>query len=291
MHKGEFTNSTFIRRLESLYLLARKVLGGTLQADRKSTRKGAGVTFADYAEYNHGDDYRAIDWRVYARFDELVIKLFELEEDATIYLLCDCSHSMASKQKTALELSAALGYIALNCQDRLAAYSLSDKLEPIIEPTRGRAKVLPFLKALEQTKTHGEDTHFTRCIKSLQARHRKRGMVIVISDFLFPRGYEEGLKLLQWHGHDVFCLQVHDPKDLQCDWKGDLQLECIETGQNQKVTITKKEAEAYNKAMADWNDQLRKECAKRGIGLGTLTSEHAFDQVISNILKRGGLVA
>ena len=78
------TDPAFIRRLESLYLLARKVLGGTLQADRKSTKKGVGITFADYSEYSIGDDHRAIDWRVYARLEQLMIKLFELEEDVTI---------------------------------------------------------------------------------------------------------------------------------------------------------------------------------------------------------------
>ena len=91
------TDPAFIRRLDSLYLLARKVLGGTLQADRKSTKKGTGITFADYAEYYYGADYRAIDWRVFAKFESLVIKLFELEEDATIYLLVDCSNSMENK--------------------------------------------------------------------------------------------------------------------------------------------------------------------------------------------------
>ena len=77
---GLLTDPAFIRRLESLYLLARKVLGGNLQADRKSTKTGTGVTFADYSEYSLGDDYRAIDWRVYARLENLMIKLFELDE-------------------------------------------------------------------------------------------------------------------------------------------------------------------------------------------------------------------
>ena len=119
---GDLTGAAFIRRLETLFLLVRRVLGGSMQADRKSTRKGTGITFADYAEYRHGDDYRAIDWRVYARFDELVVKLFELEEDATVYILLDLSHSMASKTGIARRLAAALGYIGLNCQDRVAAY-------------------------------------------------------------------------------------------------------------------------------------------------------------------------
>ena len=68
MSEPVLTDPAFIRRLESLYLLARKVLGGSLQADRKTTKKGSGITFADYAEYNMGDDYRSIDWRIYAKF-------------------------------------------------------------------------------------------------------------------------------------------------------------------------------------------------------------------------------
>ena len=91
------SDSSFISRLETLFLLARRVLGGSLQADRKSNRKGTGITFADYSEYNFGDDFRAIDWQLFAKTDELFIKLFEMEEDATIYILLDASHSMQSK--------------------------------------------------------------------------------------------------------------------------------------------------------------------------------------------------
>ena len=72
------TDPEFIKRLEMLHLLSRKVLGGTLKADRKSNKKGSGILFADYAEYNYGDDYRSIDWNIYARLEELVVKLFEI---------------------------------------------------------------------------------------------------------------------------------------------------------------------------------------------------------------------
>ena len=286
----KLTDPAFISRLESLYLLARKVLGGSLQADRKSARKGTGITFADYAEYNPGDDYRAIDWRVYARFDELVVKLFELEEDITIYLLLDCSRSMASKFLSARKLAAALGYIGLHCLDRVAVYGMAERLEPLLEPCRGRAKVLPFLRSLDGAGTFGRDTDFTACCRAFQARHRKRGMVIVVSDFLFPGGFEDGLKFLQWHGNDVFCLQVHDEKDLGCDWKGDLEIECVETGARQMLTVTRKEAETYRKVMAEWNESLRRECSRRGIGLAAVTDRDAFEEVVQSILRKGGLV-
>ena len=285
------TDPAFIRRLDSLYLLARKVLGGSLQADRKSTQKGTGVTFADYAEYYFGADYRAIDWRVYARFESLVIKLFELDEDATVYLLVDSSRSMETKFLYARRLAAALGYIALKSLDRLAVYGLADSLEPHLDPCRGSAKILSFLRALDAAPTFGGDTQFDTCTRIFQARHRRRGLVIVISDFFFPTGFEEGLRFLQFNKHDVYCLQIQDDNDTRCDLKGDVELECVETGQRRKVTVTSREARLYEQSVADWNEALRLCCARSGIGLASTSTDPPFESVIQDILRRGGLVA
>ena len=286
---GDLTDAAFLRRLESLYLLVRRVLGGSMQADRKSRRKGTGITFADYAEYRHGDDYRAIDWRVYARFGEMVVKLFELEEDATVYLLLDLSHSMEAKTGMARRLTAALGYIGLHCHDRVAAYGMADGLRPLLDPTRGRGHVLPFLRALESARSFGSDTDFSACVRSLQARRGRRGMVVVISDFLFPGGFEEGLKRLSALGHDTHALQVLAPDDLTCTHKGDVELECVETGARRRVTLTARERDAYATAVETWNERLREECARLGIGFTRTRAEDAFDEVIRTILQRGGL--
>ena len=285
------TDPTFIRKLDGLYLLARKVLGGSMQADRKSSKKGSGITFADYAEYHPGDDFRSIDWRVYGRFEQLVVKLFEIDEDATVYILLDESPSMQSKFTLAKQLAAGIGYIALHMLDQLCVYGLADKLQPILERTRGRGKVLPFLRGLEDAPTFGADTNFTACAREFQARHRRKGIIVVISDFLFPSGFDDGLKFLQWNKHEVFCLQVQDDNDTKCDWKGDVELTCVETGQHQRLTITPREARLYEQAVADWNDSLRKCCAKRGIGLASTTPAVPFETVITDILRRGGLVA
>jgi hypothetical protein len=115
--------------------------------------------------------------------------------------------------------------------------------------------------------------------------------VLVISDFFFPKGFEEGLRFLQWSGHDVFALQVNDPADLECPWLGDLEIECVETSAHQRVTITEKEARIYQEAVATWNETLRNECARRGIGLASTTSDVPFEVVIQAMLRKGGLVA
>jgi hypothetical protein len=124
-----------------------------------------------------------------------------------------------------------------------------------------------------------------------QARHTRRGLVIVLSDFLFPGGFEEGLRFLQFHRHDVYCLQVQDDNDTRCDLKGDIELECVETMQRKKVTISPREARQYEHAVAEWNERLRTFCARSGIGLAYTSTAPPFESVLQDILRRGGLVA
>lgn len=285
------TDPDFIRQLDALNLLARRVLKGSLQADRRTNRRGSGITFADYAPYNFGDDYRAIDWKIYARTEELLVKLFEVDEDTTIYVLLDCSRSMGSKLDAARRLAAALGYIGLHGMDRVVVHGLSDHLTTIVDSARGRGQTFSFLRNLEAATTFGADTDFDVCARAFQARRRKKGVVLVISDFYFPRGYAEGLKFLQWSGHDVFALQVQDPADLECKWLGDIELECVETGTRQRVTIREREAESYRQAMAEWNDGLKDECARRGVGLVSTMTDVPFQVVVRTMLRKGGLVA
>ena len=115
--------------------------------------------------------------------------------------------------------------------------------------------------------------------------------MVAISDFLFPGGFEEGLKYLSFHGHDIFCLQIQDDNDRSCDWKGDVELNCVESGSRQRVTITPREAKLYEQAVKDWNEDLRKTCARRGISLASTTPDIPFEAIIQAILRRGGLVA
>jgi len=285
------TDPNFIRRLESLYLLARKVLGGSLQASRRTVHKGSGITFADYAEYSFGDDHRSIDWRVYARLEQLMIKMFEMEEDMTVYLLIDASPSMRSKHDYVRQLAAALGYIALSSLDQVAVYSLSNQLRLVMEPSAGRGRILEFLRSLEAMEIEGVASRFNDCARMFRARHRKHGMIVVLSDFLFPDGYDDGLRYLLYHKHDVFCIQAQDDRDQRCLLKGDVELACVESGQRQRVTITAREVAAYEHTLREWNESLRRTCAQRGVGLAATHTDVPFEQVIQYILRRGGLVA
>ena len=284
------TDSEFIKRLEMLALLARKVLNGELKADRKSHKKGSGTTFADYQEYNLGDDLRNIDWNIAARLEQLVIKLFELEEDVHINIVIDLSISMKSKELYAKKLAAALSYIALVNMDRLTIFGISDSLQTILKPSFGKGKIFPMLNSLQDCELFGQSTDFNRSIKTLQAQKKRAGVCVIISDFFVEEGYKKALDLLNWSKNDIFCIQVLDPAEVSCDLRGDIEFECTETKKTKKVTVSPVEAEQYTKLVLEWNEALKKECAKKGYGLIQTTTETPFEEIIQNILRKGGLV-
>lgn len=110
--------SDFLTRVEYLSIMSKRVFRGRLLAQRRTKQLGSGIEFSDHREYAAGDDFRYLDWNVYARHGDLLLKRFEEEEDLHVYLMLDCSRSMgfggSAKFDLARQLIAALAYIALS---------------------------------------------------------------------------------------------------------------------------------------------------------------------------------
>src|SRR5579862_510325 len=117
-------DSNFLKQLEYLSLVSRRVFRGSLLAQRRTKQLGGGLEFADHREYTPGDDFRYLDWNLFARLDTLLLKRFQEEEDLHVYFLLDCSRSMAfgdpPKFDFARRVSAALAYIGLADLDRIS---------------------------------------------------------------------------------------------------------------------------------------------------------------------------
>ncbi|MBF0199683.1 MAG: DUF58 domain-containing protein [Planctomycetes bacterium] len=288
---SDLTDPSFLSCLESLYLLARKVIGGELAADRRSNKRGSGIHFADYAEYQFGDDYRQIDWKIYARLENLFLKLYELEEDVSINILLDISPSMEHKLAYASKLAAALGYIALSNQDRLSLYGLSDRLSLLMDKSHGKGAIMKMLKSLAGAQLCGSNTSFSECIKYYCKRNPKPSVLVVISDFFFPSGYDEGLKLLRSSKNDVFCLQVLDPSELSCDYHGDVEIECVESAQTKLMTLGPLERKRFAQVVQKWNEELSVSCARHEMGFLQAFNSTPFEEVVQVLLRRGGLVS
>ena len=145
--------SEFLQKLEYLSLVSKRVFRGQILAQRRTMHLCGGIEFADHRDYTPGDDFRYLDWNVFARHGDLLLKRFQEEEDLHVYILLDCSRSMGfgspCKFDLARQLAAALAYIALANLVRVAILGFSSSTIAEFPLTRGKARVLSLLKFLE----------------------------------------------------------------------------------------------------------------------------------------------
>ena len=143
--RSELFDDKFLKTLEHLHMVSRKVFAGNLRAERRTRKVGSGIEFADHRTYARGDDFRYIDWNLYGRLDKLLLRLFEEEEDLHIYILLDCSKSMKIgsplKLHYAMQVTAALTYIGLGNLDRVAIIPFGDRIMDRLPPSRGKNRI------------------------------------------------------------------------------------------------------------------------------------------------------
>src|SRR4051794_41079903 len=174
-------DEVFLRQLERLLLLLRSPVRGGLKGGRRSVKRGQSVEFADYRDYALGDDLRQLDWNVFARLEKLFVKLFVEEEDVTITLLLDASASMASgtpeKLLFAKRAAAALGYIGLASEDRVAISALGGRSSRRQSSLRGSGRVFRLLADLSAIEPVPGPTDLVAAARHAAAQLHGRGVV------------------------------------------------------------------------------------------------------------------
>ena len=274
------------RRLEPLELGSRLRRAGKLRGDRRSTKRGSSVEFADYRNYAPGDDLRRVDWNLYARTDKLFLKIYEEEEDRAVHLLVDASASMGfgspTKLETAQRLAAALGYVALNGLDRLQLVQLGEPGG--FRPLRGRPATPMLLEHLGGLQPGGAPA-LGRVLSDYAGRARQPGLLILISDLLDPDGVGHGLRALSARGHEVAVVHVLTAEELEPELSGDLELLDAESGRKQPLTLDRAALEAYARRLEAWLDEVRTACASANASYTLVRSEAEIDEAIFGQLR------
>jgi uncharacterized protein (DUF58 family) len=285
-------DSDFLKKLEYLSLVSRRVFRGQLLAQRRTMQLGGGIEFADHREYTPGDDFRYLDWNVFARHDELLLKRFQEEEDLHVYLLLDCSRSMAfgdpAKFDYVRQVGAALAYIALADLDRVAVVAFAGDVVGDFPLTRGKARILSLLKFLEGLETQGATTDLARVVKSFVHRSQRRGLAVVLSDLFDPNGFQNGLDLLRHHRYEPHVVQVYDRQDAAPELKGDLELFDVETETIRKVTITERNLRQYRRIFAEFLESVGQYCNTHGIGGTRSSTDVPFDELLLRMMRAAG---
>ena len=229
-----FLNPETVRRLGRLQVTARGLVEGFLAGLHASPYLGASVEFAGHRSYAPGDEPRRIDWKVYGKRDRYFVKQYREETNFIAYLLVDGSASMTfrSRQTGKLEyacmLAEALSYLVLR-QNDAACCGVFDCEAIAISPV---GQGLSFLDQLSEILAHIEPvagTDIARSLRQIGEYMPRRGIAVVISDFLDSAGVVDALKLLKLAGHEVVALQVLDPQELAFDISGPTRFDGLET--------------------------------------------------------------
>jgi len=289
----ELFDDEFQRKLEMLALVSRKVFAGRMRAERRTKKKGSGVEFADHRNYTEGDDFRAVDWNIYQRFGKLLVRLYEEEEDLSIYLIVDSSSSMAfgdaRKFNHARRLCAALAYVGLANLDRVTIVGVSDGELVRMPPTRGKGrifKVLNFLRELEASGT----TELAETLRMFVAQHKRRGLAVLISDLYDPAGFEGGINMLRFNKFEPFVLHIVDKREARPDLKGDVRIYDCETGDERELTVTAQMLEKIDEAWRQYRESIERFCASRQVSYFEAPVDVPFEDLVLSVFRRGGFL-
>lgn len=280
----------FLRKIERLALVAKRVFPGQLRGERRSTKRGSSVEFADYRNYAVGDDFRRVDWNVYARLEKLFLKLFVEEEDLHVYILIDSSRSMEfgnpSKLLYAKRIAAALSYIALGNLDRVGLASLADGNAAMLRPKRGKQSAFAVFDWLRTVQPSGQ-TMLADSLRDFSLRTSRPGLAIVISDFFDP-DYQKGLSALVSRRFELTALQVLDQDEAEPPLGGDLMLVDSETDQRREVTITQSLLRRYKQRLAEMCGGVESYCSHFGCNYVRVTNQTPFEDLILGYLRQRG---
>lgn len=259
-----------------------------------SAFKGRGMAFSEVREYTPGDDIRAIDWNVTARFNHPFIKVFEEERELTVTLLIDLSASgnfgtqQQFKRELAAELAAVIAFSAMKNNDKVGAILFTDRIEKFIPPKKGKTHVLRIISEIISTEPKGKSTGLREPLKFLTNAIKKRSIAFMISDFICNEDYDDTLRIAG-RKHDLVALQVVDKTEQHLPNIGFVNVEDPETGAKKWVhtmfpVVRKKYQAAYLQRM----DQVRNRLRKAGVDHAILNTGENYTKPLMNLFKRRG---
>jgi len=283
----------FLRKLEQLSLLSRRIRRSIARGDTISIRKGASLEFSDYRLYQPGDDFRYIDWNIYNRLDRIFLKLFTAEENLTVHILIDTSRSMAFGDPAKLwyggRLAAALGYLAVSNLDRVGVSAFAEGIEHSMQPVRQKSHAFALFDYIAALTPSGR-TDFNKTLREYSLRTRRPGLAILITDLLAPGGYVEGLQALIYRRFDVLLIQVLDESEMVPTLKGPFRLVDGETDEETELTVEPETVTEYQSRLGRYFQEVEEFCLSHDIEYLRTTTSVPFEEVVFSYLRRGVFV-
>ena len=265
-----------LQKVRKIEIKTRRLSDHIFSGEYHTSFKGRGMTFSEVRQYQYGDDIRAIDWNVTARYNEAHVKVFEEERELTLMLMVDISGSESfgtknqTKSEIVTEIAATLAFSATQNNDKIGLILFTDQIELYIPPKKGKPHVLRIIRELIEFKPQSNKTDISQALKFLSSTQKKKAIVFMISDFIADDNYEKTLKIAS-KKHDLTGVRVFDIREEKMTNIGLVAMQDAETGEtswiNTNSASVRLDYEKYYNSKATYFKEIFSKC-----GSGTISS-------------------
>ncbi len=282
-----------LKKVRKIEIKTRGLSSHIFSGEYHSAFKGRGMAFSEVREYSAGDDIRAIDWNVTARFGHPYIKVFEEERELTVMLVVDVSGSgefgtkKQFKKDLVTELCAVLSFSAIQNNDKIGLIFFSDKIEKFIPPKKGKTHILRIIRELIEFEPVHHKTNISEALRYTINVIKKKSICFVISDFM-DSNFEDALKLAN-KKHDIVALQVFDERETELPNIGLVEFADAETGEIKLIDTADKSVRTLfsnNREKQDRN--LRDIFARSGVDTAKIRTDQSYVQPLMFLFKKRG---
>ena len=282
--------SEILKKVRKIEIKTRGLSHQVFSGHYHSAFKGKGMTFSEVREYQYGDDIRAIDWNVTARFNHPYVKIFDEERELTVMLVIDVSGSnefgtkQQLKEDLITEIAAVLAFSAIQNNDKVGVIFFSDRIEKFIPPKKGKSHILRIIRELIDFHPTSQKTNISEGLRFLTNAIKKKCIAFMISDFM-DKDFEQALRIAS-RKHDMVAVRVYDWRETELPVMGMVTILNKQSGKSMwldpNAPVLRINYRNY------WNslDQKLNQTFKRlGVDMATIPTGENYVRPLMNLFK------
>lgn len=278
---------SFLKSLDRLQLILKKRVHADLQGAHTSAAFGQGVVFQDFKAYVPGDDFRYIDWNIFARTDKFFVRRFEEERNLVVHILVDSSASMNyGKDTTKFDYAAMIGlgfsHMAMRRNEKFTFATFSERVKQL-RPGRGANQLMSIFDIMTKLNVKGQ-SYFKDAMDNYKKYIHGRSLIVLISDFLYDLD-EVREVLFRYRKSEVYVVQVLDPAERELALQGDVVLEDAETGTTLRSFVSRRMKNDYENKMAEHIYQLKDICEENDAAFVSVTTDTPIFETFYHVLR------
>lgn len=287
-----------LKKVRKIEIKTRGLSNRIFSGEYHSAFKGRGMAFSEVREYQAGDDIRAIDWNVTARFNHPFVKIFEEERELTVMLLVDVSASESFgtqrqlKNEIIAELCAVLAFSAIQNNDKTGVIFFSDTIEKFIPPKKGKTHILRIIRELIDFTSQRNGTDINLALQYLTNAIKKRSIAFVISDFIDEKflsasGKQNKSLRIASKKHDIVALCINDKREIELPNVGLVRMQDAETGTLRWIdTSNSAVRKHYGNLSRQREAQLQNIFLRSGVDSANISTSESYIQPLMNLFKK-----